>query len=125
MAGIVYPLGFDLNNLLQKAFSPQIEIGTKKEQITTTQTYAPTITRTFDIQYIHAQDEAVVSTKKEQALTQSPYVAPSVSPILSSELLPSTTGKGGFDIQGILITALVIGGSILLAPVIIKAIKKK
>jgi len=81
----------------------------KSQQITQTfqETYAPTITRTYDVQYNIATGGSAVTTKKEQAITQQPAISPSVV------VVPTTAqgggvgaGNGGFDIMSIVI----IGG---------------
>ena len=78
-----------------------IEIATSKKstqsttsnQTTNTSTYAPTISRNYDIQYNIASQGSNISTKKEQAITQTPEVSPSITPSVS--LIPTTNQGGG------------------------------
>jgi len=115
------------------------EIGTTKKsfqytdsrQTTNTNVYAPTINRTFDIQYNIASEGSSISTKKEQAITQQPTVSPQVTPTLL--VVPTTqqgageiggsgsSGSAGFDYM----TLVVLGGLGLGAYYLLKGGKKR
>lgn len=95
---------------------------TDARQTTTSSIYSPTINRTTDIQYnIASGYGSSISTKKEQAISQTPNVSPIVSPILTATPLTTQgggtqTGDGAFDFTGIaLIGAVGIGAYLLLS----------
>lgn len=94
---------------------------TDARQTTTSSIYSPTISRNYDVQYnIASGYGSSISTKKEQAISQTPNVSPIVSPILTATPLTTQgggtdTGKDAFDFTGIaLIGAVGIGAYLLL-----------
>ena len=66
---------------------------TNANQTTNTSTYAPTISRNYDVQYNIASGGSNISTKKDQAVSQAPTTSPSVTPSIS--LIPTTNQGGG------------------------------
>lgn len=124
-----------------------LEVGTLKKQQTNAQqytqtttstyapVYAPSIQRSFDIQYnIASGYGSAISTKKDLALTQQPDITsqPTVTPTIipSMALLPSqgsgggvlpSGGGAGFDYASILI----VGGLGLGAYYLLKSNKKR
>lgn len=96
------------------------EVGTSKKQETTTNTstYSPTINRTYDFQYNIASDGSTISTKKEQAITQTPEISPSVSvvPTLSTSKSSEDEGTSFNDIA--IIGVLVIGAVLIIPPLV-------
>jgi len=88
--------GVDINTELLTKKNYTSQQFTDSRQTTNTSVYAPTISRTFDIQYNIASEGSSISTKKEQAISQQPNVSPSVTPTL---LVVPTTAQGG-DIGG-------------------------
>lgn len=108
--------GVDFNTeLLTKKEYTSTQL-TDSRQITNTSTYSPTINKTFDIQYnIASGYQSSISTKKEQAINQTPTVSPQVTPTLM--VIPTTAqgseiggsasgGSAGFDYM----TLVVLGG---------------
>ena len=108
-----------------------IEIGSPKKSdqttitrnITETNIFSPTITRTFDIQTNTAREGSTISTKKEQSVSQTPEVNPEISPLVQA--IPQTSQGGGIgggsspvqDVTGLLLIAgLVAGGYLILKP---------
>lgn len=109
-----------------------IEIATSKKSYQTTDSrqyssisnYSPTVNRNYDIQYnIASGYGSSISTKKEQAISQTPSNTLSQSPTQS--VVPSTSQGGGIgtggdsspisDVTGLLlIGGLVAGGYLLL-----------
>lgn len=109
-----------------------IEIGTKKEQATTSyqtteniqETYniSPVVTRTYDIQYNIASGGSSVSTKKEQAIEQAPetmvvpetYITPQIIPLM-------TQGAGAESSAPIGSSGTATGGGINFAQILLIA----
>ena len=86
-----------------------VEIGTKKEQISTTTseqtTIAPTITRTYDYVYsptyaIGSTDVTGAVTKKEQVITQTPTTTPTMTIIPTQLQGAGEVGAGGGGVAG-------------------------
>jgi len=115
-----------------------IEIGTSKKSSqttttsnqTTTDIYSPTINRTYDIQYnIASGESSSVSTKKEQAITQTPEVSPQIIP--SVAVTPQTSQGGGigasgsgFNINDLILVGALTGGGYLVYKVFVNDKKK-
>ena len=103
-----------------------LEIGTTKKEImtttTTAQTYAPTITRTYDISttYITESPYAQVTTKKEQQISQTPTISPSIITIPTQLQGAGEVGGAGqpagagFNIWDAVLIAGVVGGGYFL-----------
>ena len=100
-----------------------IEIGTSKISTQTTKTssniLSPTITKTIDIQTFTAREGSVITTKKEQAISQVPTVSPQfiITPAIAQGGAGIQPTGGGVDFQGIaLIGAVGLGAYLLLKP---------
>lgn len=92
------------------------ELLTKKEYISTqiTETYAPTITKTFDIQYITAREGSQVITKKEQELGIAPQITVVPTTAQASPLGAGAGAGAGINIYDMLIVAGIITGGYIL-----------
>ena len=81
---------------IEIATSKKSEQITNSQQYTNTSTYAPTISRNYDVQYNIASSGSNISTKKDQTVSQIPNVSPQVTP--SVALTPiANLGGGGSD----------------------------
>lgn len=77
------------------------------------------IVKTIDIQTFTAREGSVITTKKEQAITQSPTVIPTlaISPSVAQGGAGFQKETGGVDFQGIaLLGAVGLGAFLLLKP---------
>lgn len=118
--------GMDFNTeLFTKKQSTQI---TDTSQTTTSNIYAPTITRTYDFQYNLASEGSSISTKKEMGI--SPQTSATQTPSLV--VIPSTAQGGGVGIPSAsggssfdFMTPLVIAGFVAGGYFLIKGGKKK
>lgn len=81
-------------------------------------TYAPVTTRTYDIQYNIASEGSTISTKKEQAISQTPTITPQIIQIPTQTTTTPTSSSSVMDY-------LVIGGLIIGAVLVIPAFTKK
>ena len=122
---------FGLQDFFREGIKSNIEVGTKKEQttISTQETYAPQITKTYDFQYNIASEGSTVSTKKEQQVTPSQTITPSLSviPIQSGSASPSSpvsteSGSPLQDATGLLLVGGIIAGAYF---IFVKKGKKK
>jgi len=110
---------------------PNIELFTKKEQKTSTSSYSsssvysPTINRTYDIQYnIASGESSSISTKKEQAISQTPQTSATSTPFIS--VIPSQSSSADekasskTELNDVLIFGALIVGAVILIPQIYK-----
>ena len=99
---------------------------TTSNQSTYSPTYAPTINRTFDVQYNIASGGSEITTKKEQSISQTPTTNPSINPILA--VTPTTAQGGGVGAGGgglDLATPIILIGAVAGGYYLIKGSKKK